>query len=152
MREEGLRAIEVANLQMGDVDMATRTMVVTGKGGHSRVLPVTSTMMGALSSFLTERGKDSGALVQSYQRSYASDSDGLSAKVVARFAGEAIKRAGVNESGHVLRHTFAHRMIDAGADIRDVQMALGHASIVTTQVYLGYTALGDLRGFMEGAQ
>ncbi len=150
MREEGLRAIEVANLQMGDIDMAARTMVVKGKGGHSRVLPVTSTMMGALSSFLTERGRDSGALIQSYQRSYASDNDGLSAKVVARFASEAIKRSGVKESGHALRHTFAHRMIDAGASIRDVQLALGHASIVTTQVYLGHAALGDLRGFMEG--
>lgn len=67
-------------------------------------------------------------------------------------ASRTIKRAGVKESGHSLRHSLAHRMIDAGASIRDVQSALGYVSINTTQVYSPYAALGNLRTFMEDAK
>lgn len=148
MLEEGLRAIEIAQLQLGDVDLAGGTMVVTGKGGHSRVLPITDVVAGAIEAYVAERGKRSGYLLQSYQRSYASTHDGLSAKYVARIAGDAFRRAEIPESGHALRHTFAHGLIDAGASIRDVQGALGHASMTTTQVYLGHAEVAQLRGFM----
>lgn len=148
MLEEGLRAIEVANLELGDIDLGGRTMKVEGKGGHGRELPITDTVAAAIEAYMAERGRNSGALLQSYQRSYASDSDGLSAKYVARVASNAIRRSGMRESGHALRHTFAHSLIDAGASIRDVQGALGHTSIVTTQVYLGHAEIATLRGFM----
>lgn len=148
MVEEGLRSVEISRLQMGDLDLGGRTMIVRGKGGHSRVLPITDTAGAALTAYLAERGRGSGSLLKSYQRSWASEDDGLSAKYVARIAGDAFRRAGIDESGHALRHTFAHGLIDAGASIRDVQGALGHASMTTTQVYLGHAEVAQLRNFM----
>jgi site-specific recombinase XerD len=79
-------------------------------------------MMSTLQTYLAERGLHSSALLQSYQRGYASDDDGLTAKYVSRVACMAMHRAGVKKSGHALRHTFAHRMIDAGASTRVVQL------------------------------
>ena len=148
MLEEGLRAVEIARLQLGDVELAAGSMVVHGKGGHSRVLPITDAVTSAIETYVAERGKRSGFLLQSYQRSYANETDGLTAKYVARLAGNAFRRAEIPESGHALRHTCAHGMIDAGASIRDVQMALGHASMTTTQVYLGHADIAQLRNFM----
>lgn len=148
MLEEGLRAGEIAGLEIGDVDLVSRSMVVTGKGGHSRPLPVTDLAAEAIEEYLLERGRRSGPLLLSYQRSYANEGDGLTAKYVSRMAGNALRRAALRESGHVLRHTFAHGMIDAGASIRDVQVALGHASMTTTQVYLGRADVAQLRNFM----
>lgn len=152
MLEEGLRAIEIARLQLGDIDMVDRSMVVTGKGGHSRALPVTGVTMDAIQNYLGERGRNSGSLLLSYQRSYANDGDGLTATYVAKLAADAFRRAGVHETGHALRHTFAHGLIDAGASLRDVQGALGHVSISTTQIYLPWTGMSELRHFMEAGQ
>ncbi len=148
MLEEGLRAIEVSRLQLGDLDIVGRTMTVTGKGGHSRVLPLTDQTMLVLQDYLQERGRKSGSLLLSYQRSYANPGDGISPTYVAKLASDAFGRAGVDESGHSLRHTFAHSLIDAGASLRDVQGALGHVSIMTTQVYLPLTGVKELRNYM----
>lgn len=148
MLEEGLRAGEVARLEMGDLDPNDRTMIVTGKGGHSRVLPITDACSDAIAAYLSERGRHSGPLLHSYQRSYANPTEGLTARYVARLASDVIHRARVRESGHALRHTFAHDLIEAGASLRDVQAALGHASIATTQVYTGRADIGQLKRFM----
>lgn len=142
----------VAQLQLADIDREKRTMIVRGKGAHERVLPIVGEVWSTMETYLVERGTFAGHLLQAYQQSYANVHDGLTAKYVARLAGGVFRRAGIKASGHALRHAFAQSMIDAGANIRDVQVALGHASISTTQVYLGYTVLGDLRGYMEGSR
>jgi integrase/recombinase XerD len=117
MRREGLRAIEVANLQMADVDPDERTMIVRGKGGHERALPVVDEVWAALWSYLDERGTFAGRLLQSYQRSYAAVDDGLSAKYVATLVGKVFRRAGIDSSGHALRHSFATEMLRNGANL-----------------------------------
>jgi site-specific recombinase XerD len=148
MLEEGLRACEVANLQVADVDLGAELMVVHGKGGHERTLPLTDQTRVAITDYLAERGRRSGSLIRSYQRSYANPGDGITAKYLAKMVSKAMKRAGVQETGHALRHTFAHGLIEAGASIRDVQGALGHASLMTTQVYLGFADAQELRSYM----
>ncbi len=149
MRREGLRAIEVANLQLADVDADDRSMVVSGKGGHERALPIVDEVWRALRTYLSSRGTFAGSMLQSYQQSYANPDDGISAKYVARLVGNVFRRAGVSGSGHALRHGFATELLRNGANLRDVQIALGHASISTTQVYLGFASVGDLRALME---
>lgn len=148
MLEEGLRACGVASLQFGDLRLREGMLQVTEKGGRMRTLPITETTMAALEAYLDERGRHSGPLVESYQRSYANNGDGISVKYMGRLAGDAFRRAGVKESGHALRHTFAHDMIEAGADLRTVQTALGHASIATTQIYTGLADVRQLEQFM----
>ena len=145
MRREGLRVIEVANLQVADIDTVDHSMVVRGKGGHERALPIVDDVWGALQSYLSARGIFAGHLLQSYQQSYANPNDGLTAKYVARSVGNIFRRGGVPGSGHALRHSFATELLGRGANLRDVQVALGHVSISTTQVYIGWTAIGDLR-------
>jgi site-specific recombinase XerD len=152
MHREGLRAIEVANLEMADIDSGEHSMVVRGKGGHERALPIVDEVWSAIEDYLTERGTFDGHLVQAYQQSYANDEDGITAPYVVRLVGDAFRRASIRASGHALRHTFAGSMLRNGANLRDVQCALGHVSIATTQIYLPLTVVGDLRGLMEGGR
>jgi integrase/recombinase XerD len=127
-------------------------MMVRGKGGHERALPIVSDVWSAMQTYLAIRGTAAGHFLQSYQQSYANSGDGLSAKYVARIAGDAFRRAGIDESGHALRHTFANELLRNGGNLRDAQVALRHVSIATTQRYLGFTAVRELRGLMEGSR
>lgn len=149
MLDEGLRAGGVANLQLADVDLSANTLRVVEKGGHTRILPLTAEAKRVLERYVADvRGRRSGPLLLTYKRSYAQTGDGLSARYVSRLASIAIKRAGVRESGHALRHTMAHGMIQAGATIRDVQTALGHVSMSTTQIYTPFANLVQLERVM----
>jgi site-specific recombinase XerD len=149
MFREGLRAIEVANLDLADIDPDDHSMVVTGKAGHQRALPIVDEVWAAIETYLVERGRFDGHLLQAYRQSYANSDDGLTNQYVVRLVGDVFRRAGVRASGHALRHTFAHGLIDAGASLRDVQGALGHVSIATTQIYLPFTTSNELRPLME---
>lgn len=148
MLEEGLRAGGVASLELGDIDLVSGSLVVTEKGGRPRVLPVTKNVRLAIEDYLKQRGRQSGPLIQSYR----DPGHGISSGQVSRIAGSTIKRADIEESGHALRHTFAHDMVDAGANLRTVQTALGHSSLMTTQIYLGFAEVRELRGFMGRRQ
>jgi site-specific recombinase XerD len=108
-----------------------------------------------MQTYLAARGATVGHLLQSRQQSYANPGDGLSPKYVARIVGDVFRRAGLRDpgqSGHALRHTFANELLKNGANVRDAQLALGHVSIATTQRYLGFTAVRELRGLMEGSR
>lgn len=148
MLEEGLRRGGVASLRLEDIDLASALMVVTEKGGHQRTLPLTELTIETIEKYLAERGHADGPLVQSF----ANPGQGLTPEVIGRMAGEAIRRAGVQESGHSLRHTCAHNMLDNGASMRDVQSVLGHRSIATTMIYTGFAEAEGLRGFMGRRQ
>lgn len=145
MCQEGLRAREVAALQLGDVDWEDRAALVHGKAGHQRVLPLSPETMAALDTYLTVHPPVAGPLVRSYTEPHA----GIGAKYVAQLASRYLHFAGVNATGHALRHTAATDMLRAGAHVRDVQAALGHASLATTQRYMPWL-VGDLRKAMGG--
>jgi len=144
--QEGLRACEVAGLELGDIDVDERQLLVRiGKGGHERVLPISDETWDAMEKYLAEHPAKAGHLIRSYNH----PNRGISAAYVSRLVSQWMHDAGVNDSGHSLRHTMATDSLRNGAHIRDIQAALGHKSIATTQVYLPLL-VHDLRSAMGG--
>ena len=147
MVQEGLRAQEVSGLEVGDVDLDAGTLFVRkGKGGHERVLPLLDEARQAVSNYLAECPPNgAGALI----RSNRDPGQGLTPHYISHLVGGWLHEAGVKDAGHALRHTMASDMLERGANIRNVQFALGHANLNSTQRYLK-RMVGDLRSEMGG--
>lgn len=149
---EGLRRVEVARLHIGDVDLDERIMLVRGKGDAERFLPLTDATYRALSAYLDDFPATSGPLVRSYQF----PNRPLTADHIGRLVTEWMVEAGVKrrardgKSAHAFRHTCASDVLDRGANIRQVQLMLGHASLETTQIYLRRADAAALREVMNG--
>lgn len=152
--QEGLRRGEIAALEIGDVDLSGRTVAVKGKGGRgkvTRVLPLSDQTAFAIRRYMDEAGGRGGPLVRNERHPEV----GVSPQTVTRIVDRAMKAAGVKHaahdgrSAHALRHTMAEDLFKAGADVREVQHALGHATMQSTQVYLRARP-DDLRPVMAG--
>ena len=149
--QEGLRRKEIAELQVGDVDLRKDTIGVRGKGGGGEVtsvLPLSAQTKAALVAYLNaEVIGGGGPLIRSRVR----PDSGVSPATVGELVKEVMVAAGVKEyvgdgrSAHALRHTCAQDLVDGGADIRKVQRVLRHASIRNTEVYLR----GEVQGIRE---
>jgi len=133
----GLRAEEVINLDVGDLDFEGEVVRVTGKGSKTRLVPMGEPAQRALERYLgTARpalstGRDEQALFVSRRGRRLSPSD------VRRRLERWVREAAVagRVSPHTLRHSFATHLLEGGADLRAIQELLGHASVSTTQVY-----------------
>lgn len=123
--QEGLRCKEIAGLQVEDVE--DRVALIVGKGDDERYVPISDQTWAAWQSYVRWR---SGPVL----RSRVSDA-GLTPMYVSQQLTLLFRRAGVKGSAHALRHTCAHAMLDAGAELRDVQEMLGHANLATTSRY-----------------
>jgi site-specific recombinase XerD len=151
MVQEGLRCAEVARLEVGDVDGENRTARIVGKGGHERFLPLSDETWAAMQTYLAEHPATSGPLVRSYRVEWRA----LTADTISGMVGSWCSEAGIKRrrrdgvSAHALRHTAATDMLRAGAHLRDVQHALGHAHLATTETYLPLV-VHDLRQAMSG--
>lgn len=145
--QQGLRACEVVNLQLGDIDPEEKVMLVRGKGGHERVLPITDETWAAMGRYLAQFPASAGPLVRSYNH----PNRGLTPHYVSRLVSQWMREAKAGATGHALRHTAATDMLRGGAHLRDVQNALGHQSLATTQRYLPWV-VGDLRQAMAGRE
>lgn len=138
----GARISEAVGLDVDDVsgldlrDDEDNTILLSGKGGKERLVPVGSFARAALSAYLV-RGRP--ALVGKATPALFLNSRGgrLSRQSAWAVLVKAAERAGVTRdvSPHTLRHSFATHLLDGGADVRVVQELLGHASVTTTQVY-----------------
>ena len=114
-------------------------LLVTGKGGKERLVPITGDARAAVDRYLESRatflpeGSDSRYLFPSRGRK-----GHVSRRRFAQMLDELAVRAGLDParvSPHVLRHAFASHLLANGADLRLVQQMLGHADISTTQIY-----------------
>lgn len=134
----GLRRAEVAGLTMRDVDLVDGSILVHGKGGKERRVYPSAETMDAIRLWLVERGQSPGALICAYSspgRHMTPTWIGIMVTRWMRDAGlKTAPRDGV--SGHALRHTAATQMLRNGTNVRVVQAAMGHESIVTTARYL----------------
>jgi integrase/recombinase XerD len=135
----GARISEVVGLDIADLDLsADPSVLLSGKGGKQRFVPVGSYAVRALEAYLV-RGRP--ALAAGARRPHnAVFLNARGGRLTRQGAwgvlGEAADRCGqLGVSPHTLRHSFATHLLDGGADIRVVQELLGHASVTTTQVY-----------------
>ncbi len=127
----GLRLAELAGLDVSDFDFFNETLRVIGKGGKERVVPLGSHALAALQKYRGQAKVKEGPLFLNKAKGRIS-SRGIS-NIVSKYTALAGFPVGV--SPHKLRHSFATHLLDNGADLRSVQMLLGHASLSTTQIY-----------------
>jgi site-specific recombinase XerD len=145
MVQEGLRCGETARLEINDIRFDERLMLVRGKGGHERVLPISDETWDALLDYLEETGIRAGPVLRSKVR----PDRGISPKHVSDLVRGWMGSAHVAATAHALRHTCAGDLLRSGVHLRDVQHILGHASLATTELYLPWV-VGDLRTAMAG--
>jgi integrase/recombinase XerD len=134
----GARVSETVGVDLGDVDLEDRLAKVTGKGSRQRLVPLGSKAVEAIRSWLPDRmelvsRKTPGDPLFINLRGGRLSRQGMFEIVKKHAARAGIEQARV--SPHVLRHSAATHMVEAGADLRTVQEMLGHATISTTQVY-----------------
>ncbi|WP_432843788.1 site-specific tyrosine recombinase XerD [Dactylosporangium sp. CA-092794] len=140
----GARISEAVGLAVDDLDLAARPgmVVLHGKGGKTRLVPMGSYARSALDAYLV-RGRPALSANGTGRPTVFLNARGgtLSRQSAWTILRKAAQRAGLPVDGpggvspHTLRHSFATHLLDGGADIRVVQELLGHASVTTTQVY-----------------
>jgi site-specific recombinase XerD len=128
----GLRAEELVNLDIKNLDADAEEVRVEGKGGRTRVVPVGEHAWRALERYLA-RGRTVLSAGESEALFLSKTGKRLSTSDVRRRLKLQTRRAGI--SPHTLRHSFATHLLEGGADLRTIQELLGHSSISTTQTY-----------------
>ncbi len=133
----GLRASEIVSLKVQDLDMENRFLRVFGKGRKQRVVPMGEVAHEWLSNYVASaRAKILGKRM-SFYLFVGKKGHGLTRQrfwqILKQYA--ALAGLGSGVSPHILRHSFATHLLQGGADLRTVQMLLGHSSIATTQIY-----------------
>lgn len=136
----GARISEAVGLDLEQLDLTDGQVLLHGKGGKQRVVPVGSKAREALSAYLVRARPAllAGAQPAVFLNARGGRLSRQSAWLILRSAAD---RAGITTevSPHTLRHSFATHLLDGGADVRVVQELLGHASVTTTQVYTKVT-------------
>jgi integrase/recombinase XerD len=140
----GLRVSEAVSLKAGDLDAAAGLLRCLGKGGRERVVPVGDEALRAVERYL-QRARP--ALLKGRTSRYLfvnRRGRPLTRQTVWKLIKRYARRAGINReiTPHTLRHSFATHLLENGADLRAVQEMLGHADIVTTQIYTHLTTRG----------
>lgn len=139
----GLRVSELVGLPMAAVSENTEFLMVEGKGGRERMIPLSEPAQKAVKNYLAIRQQFIGtenqaAQEKSFYPSKTSESGHLTRQRFAQLLKDLARDAQVEEgrvSPHILRHAFATHLLKRGADLRSVQKMLGHADIATTQIY-----------------
>jgi integrase/recombinase XerD len=133
----GLRVSEVCGLVLRDLLLTEGLVRILGKGGKQRLVPIGRSTIGAVSVYLhslrptLDRGQSAGHVLLNAR------GEPLSRVGAWGIVKRATERAGITKrvTPHTLRHSFATHLLEHGADLRAVQMMLGHADISTTQIY-----------------
>jgi integrase/recombinase XerD len=128
----GMRVSELVSLRRAAVMRDASYLTITGKGNKERIVPVNDRARDAIKAWLTTLPPGPWLFPAGGEDGY------LSRQVFARDLKELAGRAGIASARvapHVLRHAFASHLLQGGADLRVVQMLLGHADISTTQIY-----------------
>ncbi|BBY89314.1 MULTISPECIES: site-specific tyrosine recombinase XerD [Mycolicibacterium] len=149
----GARISEAVGLDIDDVDTEARSVLLRGKGGKQRLVPIGRPAVAALDAYLVRGRPDLARRGRGTPAIFLNARGGrLSRQSAWQVLQDAADRAGISAavSPHTLRHSFATHLLDGGADVRVVQELLGHASVTTTQIYTLVT-VNALREVWAGA-
>jgi integrase/recombinase XerC len=146
----GLRVSELCGLNVEDVDWDERSVRVMGKGKKERLLPIGEPALMAIKNYwsMLEQAPAGNAPVFLAETSKAGP---MSPRMLQSRLKKYLALAGLDPklTPHKLRHSYATHLLDAGADLRSVQELLGHAHLVTTQVYTHLTTERLKRAYDE---
>ena len=135
----GCRASEVCSLRLGDLSLGQKFLKCTGKGGKQRMVPIGVQAIAAIERYIKDVRNDLIAKSNEGADELFLSRTGkpLDRIQLWRLVKQYASRAGIDAdiSPHSLRHSFATHLLAGGADLRQVQEMLGHASIQTTQIY-----------------
>ena len=141
----GIRVGELVNLNICNIDLYEKTIIVFGKGSKERILPLGNPSIRAIQEYFTSRNlfeKKIFVNKNDLEALFLNRLGGrLTTRSIRRIIIKYMKMAGLNKkiSPHVLRHSFATHLLGGGADLRSVQELLGHKSLSTTQIYTHIT-------------
>jgi integrase/recombinase XerD len=134
----GLRVSELVALPLSALAPDHSLLTVRGKGDKERMVPIGGAAREALDAYLAVRGQFLAAREEASRYLFPSRGRHLTRQRLGQLLKALAAEAGINParlSPHVLRHAFASHLLAGGADLRAVQMMLGHADIATTQIY-----------------
>lgn len=134
----GLRVSELVNLEISRVFMTEGYLIVTGKGNKERMVPMSQNSVDEINAYLADRqmldikpGEENILFLN--RRGHR-----LTRQMIFTLVRQLAEAAGINRviSPHTLRHSFATHLLEGGANLRAIQMMLGHENLSTTQLYL----------------
>jgi len=138
----GLRVSELVSLPVQSAIGDPRVLIVRGKGGRERMVPLGASARAAIIDYLCVRPVFLTQARRVLAEKFLFPSDGIEGHLTRQRFGQILKEiaciAGIDPkslSPHSLRHAFASHLLERGADLRSVQQMLGHADISTTQIY-----------------
>ena len=149
----GARISEAVGLDVDDIDTQARSVLLRGKGGKQRLVPIGRPAVQALEAYLVRGRPDLARRGRGTSAIFLNARGGqLSRQSAWQVLHDSAESAGITRdvSPHTLRHSFATHLLDGGADVRVVQELLGHASVTTTQIYTLVTVTA-LREVWAGA-
>ena len=134
----GLRVSEAANVKLRDIDLDAGILTTTGKGSKTRRVPIGSSAVEWLKSYLPVRRRKENIEIDNLFTTPAGKP--MDRRMLYQLIAEYAAKCGLpGVSPHTLRHSFATHLVQNNADIRSVQQMLGHADISTTQIYTHIT-------------
>ncbi len=133
----GLRVSELVDLKITDIDLHNALVRVYGKGSKERIVPLNDYAIAALDEYIN---KYRPILLKDKNSEYLfinNASNKISRQGFFKFLKKECKRAGIKKNiyPHIIRHTFATHLLAHGADLRVIQVLLGHEDITTTEIY-----------------
>jgi integrase/recombinase XerC len=152
MYSAGTRAAETVGLDRRDLDLERGVARVTGKGRKQRLAPLGSHAVRALREYLAHPRRPQPRGEHAHAVFLSARGGRLTTRSLQKVVERAALVAGITRRAtpHTLRHSFATHLLDQGADLRSVQELLGHANLVTTQIYT-HVSVEGLRKIYERA-